>query len=451
MEPKINPALTKRYDVRGIYPTEVNAEVHEAIGRAFAAVIKPKTVAVGMDVRTSGPELKAALIEGLRKSGVDVVDVGLLSTEMLYFAVAQYGYDGGIIVSASHNPAEYNGAKPVKKGAEVLHPDREFMELKRLAQENKFTDAPTLGGLTEKNILDDYVKKCLSLVDQTKLKPLRIVANPNFGAVVPVIKKLQESVPFDLIPLNVEIDGTFPKGRPDPLRPETRAETEQLIKKEKPDFGVAWDADGDRCFFFDENGDFVDGYYTVAMMAEYYLRRFPGQAILHEPRQIWAVDDKIAEMHGVNHLSRAGHIFLKSKMREHNCVFGGEMSGHMFFRDFWYCDAGLIPFLVMWQMISEGHHLSDMARPYREKYFISGEINFTVPSIERVKEALIKQAGAQYRSEYEDLNLEEGRKWRANLRPSDNEPLFRLNVEAESQELVDQKVEELSDIITSVK
>jgi len=451
IEPAINPALSRRYDVRGIYPTEVNAQVLESIGRAFAAVIKPKTVAVGMDVRTSGPELKAGLIEGLRKSGVDVVDVGLLSTDMLYFAVANYGYDGGVIVSASHNPAEYNGIKPIKKNAEVLHPDGEFMELKRLAQQNQFTDAPTYGNLSERNILDDYIKKCLSFVDQSKLKPLRIVVNPNFGAVCPLYKKIQESVPFEAIPLNGEVDGTFPKGRPDPLRPETRSETEAVIKKEKPDFGVAWDADGDRVFFYDENGEFVDGYYVLGMMSEYFLNKYPGDKILHEPRQIWAVDDKIATMGGKNLLCRAGHIFLKAEMRRLDCVFGGEMSGHMYFRDFWYCDNGLIPFLIMWQMISEGKKLSEMAKQYREKYFISGEINFTVPDIKQALEAVEKTMHGSYRKEYEDLELGENHQWRANVRPSDNEPLLRLNVEATSQELVDQKVKEISAVIAEAR
>lgn len=442
----MNPALNRAYDIRGIYPTEVNRTVHEAIGRAFAAVMQPKTVAVGMDVRVSGPELKAAVIQGLRESGVNVIDVGILSTDMVYFAAGNYGYDGAIIVSASHNPSEYNGAKMVSKGALPLT-EQQFRAIVTKADQNVFASGATTGTLEERNIMDDYIEKCLTFVDVTKLKPLKIVANPNFGSVCYSLKALQKKAPFELIPLNGEPDGTFPKGRPDPLVPETREETIDLIQKEKPAFGVAWDGDGDRCFFYDEDGDFIDGYYVVSILARYFLQKYPQSPIPYDSRIIWATVDTIQQYGGTAVEEKVGHTFFKATMRRVNAVYGGEMSAHHYFRDFFYCDNGLIPFLIIWQMVSEGTALSDLVRPLRQKYPASEEINFTVAD---VKQSLVK-IEERYRNEqishFDGISVAHGREWRANVRGSNNEPLLRLNVEAKTKELVDQKVAEFTTLI----
>jgi len=445
-----NPALTRAYDIRGIYPTEVNPAVHEAIGRAFAAMVKPKKVAVGADVRSTGPELKAAVIEGLRKSGVDVVDVGTISSDMIYFAAGAYDYDGGIIVSASHNPAEYNGAKPILKGAVPMLPETGFRELQRLTQENNFTDSKRYGSLETRDIMDDYIAKCLEFVDVTKLKPLPIVINPNFGSACLSLKALRDQVPFKALAINAEADGTFPKGRPDPLREETRKETIDLIKKEHPDFGVAWDGDGDRCFFYDEAGNFIDGYYIVAILARYFLQKYPKSSIIYDTRCWWATVDTVEGMGGTPIKEKVGHVFFKGAMRDNDAPYGGEMSAHHYFRDYFYCDNGLIPFLIIWQMISEGTKLSDLVRPFQEKYPISGEINFTVKNVADS----LRQIEEAYKNEqldhFDGLEINHDREWRASIRGSNNEPLLRLNIEAKNQMLVDQKVQEIFDLIHKI-
>ncbi len=444
-----HPFFETKYDIRGIYPTEVNAPVFEAIGRAYAAVVKPKEVVVGMDVRTSGPELKAAMIEGLRKSGVNVVDVGILSTDMLYFAVGEYGYDGGLMVSASHNPAEYNGAKMILKGAAPLLPDQGFNRLKEMVRDNEFSDAATYGTLSSREILDGFLEKCLNVIDRKSLKPLRIVLNPNFGSVCYTYKALQTKVPFEALTLNGEPDGTFPKGRPDPLRTETRAETIAFIKEKKPDFGVAWDADGDRVFFYGENGDFVDGYYIVSILAKYFLQKFPGSPIIYDPRATWCTEDTVKAAGGKAVMEKVGHLHFKGTMRAQDAPYGGEMSAHHYFRDFYYCDNGIIPFLIIWQMVSEGKKLSELAKPLQEKYPISGEINFTVKSVPESLRAIEDHFSSETIDHFDGITVAHGRDWRANIRPSGNEPLLRLNVEGKDEQTITEKVAEISKIIAS--
>ncbi|MFA6082280.1 MAG: phosphomannomutase/phosphoglucomutase [Patescibacteria group bacterium] len=443
-----NPAIF-RTDFRGVYPTEVNADSHERLARAFATFFHPKTVAVGMDVRLSGPELKQAVITGLTKSGVNVVDIGMIGTDMSYFASAAYDFDASLIVTASHNPAEYNGLKFALKGGAAFTRDNGVNEVCDLAVKNQFADAPVAGTVTQKDIMEDYLNKCLSFVDISKLKPLRIALNPNFGSVCYSYKKLLEKVKFEPVPLNAEPDGNFPKGRPDPLRPETRQETIDLIKKSDVSFGVAWDADGDRCFFYDELGDFVDGYYIVGILARYFLELYPKSPIPYDIRQWWATVDVIKEMGGEPVMAKVGNIYLRSKVREHNAPYGGEMSAHHYFRDFYYCDNGFIPFLIIWQMVSEGKKLSELAKPFREKYFISGEINFTVKDQKAVLQKVESQYGQYKLDHFDGLSVDNDREWRFNVRGSNNEPLLRINVEAKSQELVDQKVKELETLINS--
>jgi phosphomannomutase len=442
-----NPALKLPYDIRGTYPDQVNEEMFERIGRAFAAVIKPKTVVVGRDVRIHGPQMQKAIINGLLKSGVDVVDIGVISTEMLYFAVGEFGYDGGISVTASHNPAEYNGTKFVKKGSVVLSPDGDFKDVKELIKNGEFKDAEKAGNLSSRELLNDYIIKITSMIDLTTLKPLKIVVNPNFGADCMVLKELVKKIPFELIPLNAEADGNFPKGRPDPLVPENRAETSELIKQTHPAFGVTWDADGDRCFFYDENGDFVDGSYMVALVAKQLLKKHPGEKILHEQRVIWAASDTINENGGKDVIWRAGNVFMKEGVRTQNAIAGIEMSGHYFWRDLYYCDNGLLAFIMVWQMVSEGNKLSELVKDLRQKYFVSGEVNFTVKDRRATLDAIVNQLGGKYRPEFNDGEIVDGRNWRANVRPSDTEPLLRINVEGKNQKIVDQKMKEITEII----
>lgn len=445
----IDPKLF-RTDVRGIYPTEVNAETHEAIGRAFAAVIKPKKVAVGMDVRFSGPELKQALIKGLLLAGVDVIDVGLVSTDMIYFASGHYQIDAGLTVTASHNPAEYNGLKFSLKGGVPLTGDNGLNEIRDLAVANHFVDAKKSGRLTHQEIFNDYLEKCLSFVDRRQLKPLKIVLNPNFGAVSLIYPRLLSKVPFEPIVLNGQPDGSFPKGRPDPLRPETRPETIKLIKRTKPSFGAAWDADGDRVFFYDENGHFVDAYYLVSLLADYFLRLYPGSSIVFDARQQWASIDTITSAGGKPEMEKTGNVFIRSRMRQVNAPYGGEMSAHHYFRDFYYCDNGLIPFLIVWQLVSEGKSLSKLVTSLEQHYPVSGEINFTVKDVGHTLTSLEKRYANEHPSHFDGLSLEHGREWRANIRPSNNEPLLRLNVEAKTEKLVQQKTKELSSAIRTV-
>ena len=440
-------SIWRIYDIRGLYPTEVNAAVFGALGRAFAQVTKGKTIAVGRDVRLSGSVLQEAMMDGLVRAGVDVVDLGVISTDIIYFAAGEFDYDGAVIVSASHNPAEYNGAKFIGAKARPFDPDKEFAKIKELAQANRFTDEAEIGRVSKRDIMDDYINKVLSLVDRTKLKPLRIVINPNFGSVCLTILALKNRLPFEMIGLNDDVDGSFPKGRPDPLRPETRQETIDLIKKERPAFGAAWDADGDRVFFYDENGQFIDGYYIVALLARYFLEKSPGSTVVHDRRAWWATADIAASSGGQAKAAKVGHVFFKQVLRAENSPYGGELSAHHYFRDFYYCDNGLIPFLIIWQMVSASGSLAELIRPLKEKYPISGELNFTVDrplaTIDRLAERY--QQFSQDRSD--GLTIFDDRQWSANIRASNNEPLLRLNVEANSSELVQKRTAELTQAI----
>lgn len=442
-------SIWRPYDIRGLYPTEVNAAVFEALGRAFAAVTKAKTIAVGRDVRLSGPELQRAMIEGLVRSGVNVVDLGVVPTEMIYFAAGEFDYDGAVIISASHNEAEYNGAKFIGAQARPLDPDGAFAQLKELAKANRFTDAATRGKITKQDLTDPYINKVLSLVDKNKLKPLKIVVNPNFGAVCLTIAALKNRLPLEMIGLNDQLDGSFPKGRPDPLREETRPETMELIKKTRPAFGAAFDADGDRAFFYDETGQFIDGYYIVALLARYFLEQSPGSTVVHDSRAWWAVDDLARELGGRAVAAKVGHVFFKQALRANDAPYGGELSAHHYFRDFYFCDSGLVPFLIIWQMVSQSGSLAKLVRPLKEKYPISGEINFTLSEPKATLDRLAQAYRQFNQNRFDGLTIFEDRRWSANIRLSNNEPLLRLNLQANSIDLLQQKTAEFSRLIDS--
>lgn len=445
----IDQTIFKAYDVRGTYPDQINEDTARAIGRAYARWLSPKTVMVGRDVRISSPSLQQALIEGLTGEGVDVINIGVISTDMLYYAVGSSGVDGGITVTASHNPREYNGMKFVRKDAIAVSGDTGLAEIAELTTVDHVpTDRPT-GKVSEREMMDGYLTHIRSFVDLSSLKPLTAVINANFGLAAQVITKALAGTPVKLVPLNETPDGTFPKGRPDPLIPESRQETIEKVIAAGADLGIAWDADADRCFFYDENGDFVDGYYMTAILAELALAKHPHGKIIHDPRLIWAVEDTVKRLGGIPLVNKAGHAFIKDRMRKEDALFAGEMSAHYYFHDNFYCDNGMLPALMIMEYLSKsGKKLSEIAAPYRETYFISGEINNEVDD----GDAII----AKIKHDYGDGTIDEidglsvlYKDWRFNVRMSNTEPTMRLNVEARNQKLMEAKRDELLAIIRS--
>lgn len=445
----IKKEIFKAYDIRGLYPTELNEEVAYKIAQAYCKLFSPKSVALGRDVRLSGSSLWRSAAKGFTDHGVNVIDIGIITTDMLYFAVGTLLCDGGITVSASHNPREYNGMKIMRKGVVAVSGDTGLYDIRDLVASGYSYKAAEVGTITQKDIRDDYVKKCLEFVDVDAIQKMRVVVNGMFGPVVKNVEALK--LPIELIKLNAEPDGSFPKGAPDPLLPENRIETVELIKSVKADVGVAWDGDADRVFFFDETGRFIPGYFVTAFLGVYFSRKNPGAKIIHDPRLTWAVEDVVKAGGGIPLINKVGHSFIKERMRSENAIFGGELSGHYYFRDFYYADNGLIPFLLMLEIISKsGKKVSELFEPYFKKYFISDEINIPMESAKQVEEAITK---IEYK--YSDANITrvdgisiEYSKWRANIRSSNTQPLLRINVEAKNEELKNQKLEELIAILT---
>ncbi len=425
--------IVKAYDVRGTYPDQINEEAVGKLVRAYVAYVKPKKVALGRDVRLSGPQLFKSAADAFTAVGVDVVDIGQISTDMLYFAVGHYGLDGGVAITASHNPREYNGMKFVGKGAAAISSDTGLKDIRALAEAGKFEDAKTPGKITKRDIFDDYLKHVRTFGDLTKLPPLTIVANGNFGMAGTVVKKLLAGTPIKLILINGEPDGSFPKGRPDPLIPSNREEVVARVKSEHADFGVAWDADADRCFFYDETGAPIEGYYTTAFLAQILLRGHSGETIIHDPRLTWVVQEVVQEAGGTPLEYKTGHGFIKDKMRQINALFAGEMSGHYYFRDNFYADNGMIPFvLVLSEIARTGKKISELYAPLIKRAPISGEINFTVEHANAILAELKELYKALPQKEIDGLSVEHT-KWRFNVRTSNTEPLLRLNVEARTQ------------------
>ncbi|MBI3305811.1 phosphomannomutase/phosphoglucomutase [Candidatus Nomurabacteria bacterium] len=445
---KINLDIFHAYDIRGIYPDQINEELGYKTAQAYAKFINPKNVVLGRDVRESGPVIFEAVKKGLLDHGVDVIDIGVVTTDMLYFTVANYGYDGGIIISASHNPREFNGLKLVKKSAVPISGDSGVYDIRDLVLNDYQYQAKNKGEIIRKDVLEDYLARCLSLINISKIKPFKVVVNGMFGPAVQNL--LKANLPIQLSLLNENPDGSFPKGAPDPLLEENRIETVEFIKKEKADLGAAWDADADRFFLFDETGRWIPGYYLTAFLGEYYSKAYPGAKIIHDPRLTWAIIDKVKSNGGVPFINKAGHSFIKERMRKEDATFGGEMSGHYYFKNYFYCDNGLIPFLVLLQIISEsGKKVSELFDEYFEKYPISGEMNFDLASMD-LAEPIFKRIQEKYAEAkiylIDGLSVEFP-DWRANIRSSNTQPLIRLNVEAKSSELVGQKVRELSELI----
>jgi phosphomannomutase len=358
---KYFPAF-KAYDVRGVVPTELNPELAYNIGRAYADELNPKTVCIGYDIRLSGPDLYDAFARGLNDAGVDVVHLGMVGTEMVYFATAFYGYDGGCMITASHNPPQYNGLKMVRQESRPVSSDTGLLEMERRAFEQKWEKTGT-GTRVDQDVYDDFVTHLLGIVSPSSLKPLKVLCDVGNGAAGVALEQLLPHLPLDVTRRLFEPDGTFPNGVPNPILEESRADTEKLMRQESFDFGVAWDGDYDRCFFFDEHGDFIEGYYIVGLLAQSILKDDPNHAIVYDPRLTWNTLDIVEKLGGRAVICKSGHAFIKEKMRAEDATYGGEMSAHHYFKQHWYCDSGMIPFLLIAKLVSDtGRSLGDLHR-----------------------------------------------------------------------------------------
>lgn len=427
----------KAYDIRGKLGEQLNNDVAYRIGRAFGDYLKPRQVVLGADVRATSEELKLALAEGLMDAGCDVIDIGMTGTEEVYFATFHLQVDGGIEVTASHNPIDYNGMKLVQSGARPISGDSGLFAIQQLAEQGEFQPVAKKGSYTKQSVLDAYIEHLLGYIDLANIKPLRIVANSGNGAAGHVVDALEQAfarlkVPVSFIKVHHQPDATFPNGIPNPLLVENRADTRAAVLEHKADFGIAWDGDFDRCFLFDERGQFIEGYYIVGLLAEAFLQKHAGASVIHDPRLTWNTIDLAIQAGGKPIQSKTGHAFIKERMRLEDAVYGGEMSAHHYFRDFAYCDSGMIPWLLVAELIClKAQPLSQLVNERIAAFPSSGEINFTLSdpkaAIERVLQHYI--AGALVVDRTDGISLEFA-EWRFNLRSSNTEPVVRLNVES---------------------
>ncbi len=440
------PACFKAYDIRGRVPQELDTALAYRIGLATARYLQGQSFVVGRDCRLSSGNLASEVIRGLTDAGADVLDIGLCGTEMVYYTTFARGLDGGIMVTASHNPMDHNGMKLVQREARPISGDSGLDEIGVRAIDCDLTPVEQPGTVTTENVLQPYIDHLLSLVDTSDLKPLKIVANAGNGCAGPAVAALARHLPGQIIPLYEEPDGNFPNGIPNPLLPGNRSATADLVRAEGADMGLAWDGDFDRCFFFDENGDFIEGYYVVGLLAEAILARYPGSKIIHDPRLVWNTIDLVESAGGVPVMNKTGHAFIKERMRSENAVYGGEMSAHHYFRDFAYCDSGMLPWLLVHQLLSDKDcTLSELVRERQQAYPASGEINRRLQDPDAVIDRIRKRYAGDARGvdHTDGLSLDLG-DWRFNLRKSNTEPVIRLNVEARGDEkLMRQKTDEI--------
>lgn len=428
----------KAYDIRGKLGTEINDDIAYRIGRAYARFIQPGTVVVGGDVRLTSEALKLSVARGLQDEGVDVIDIGMSGTEEIYFATTHLGVGGGIVVTASHNPIDYNGMKLVREGSKPISGDTGLKEIERLAEENAFGPvADKRGVLRKQNTLKAYVEHLLGYIDLTAIKPTRLVVNAGNGAAGHVIDEIERvfksrKVPVKFIKKFHEPDGTFPNGIPNPILEEMRGDTRDTVIAEQGDFGIAWDGDFDRCFLFDEKGDFIEGYYIVGLLAEAFLAKHPGSRIIHDPRLVWNTRAVCEKGGGTAVMSKTGHAFIKERMRLEDAIYGGEMSAHHYFRDFFYCDSGMIPWLLVLELVCRRQQpLSQLVADMMAAWPSSGEINNRLPD----PKGTLARIEAHYKPDALDVDYTDGLSmtfadWRFNLRSSNTEPVVRLNVES---------------------
>jgi len=441
----------KAYDIRGRLADELNEDIAYRIGRAYAEFLNAKKVVIGGDIRLSSEALKQALAKGLMDAGADVLDLGMTGTEEIYFASFFLDVDGGIEVTASHNPIDFNGMKLVSRGAKPISGDTGLKEIQRLAEENIFSDSTAQGQLQKIDVQNDYVEHLLGYIDLTKITPLKLVVNAGNGAAGHVIDAIEQkfqnkNVPIEFIKIHHEPDGSFPNGIPNPLLPENRKATTDAVRKYQADMGIAWDGDFDRCFLFDEHGEFIEGYYIVGLLAEAFLAKNPGEKIIHDPRLTWNTIDIVKKSGGIPIQSKTGHAFIKERMRAENAIYGGEMSAHHYFRDFAYCDSGMIPWLLVAELISTKQKtLSTLVGERIQEYPCSGEINYKVDDAQAsIASIKLHYAGLNPNIDNTDGISLEFSDWRLNLRSSNTEPLLRLNVESRADvQLVRDRIAEI--------
>ena len=449
----MNPAIFKAYDVRGIYPTELDEQIFHQIGRAFVSYLKARRIGVGRDMRVSSPGLTAAFIDGARAQGADVVDYGMISTDMIYYAVGTDDLDGGAQITASHNPKQYNGCKMVGRGNVPLSGDAGISDIREMIVNNRIpAPAAIPGTVASRTILDGYVGHVLGFIDPAIIKPFRAVLDAGCGMAGLVAPRLFDALPGKIETLCFTVDGTFPTHEANPLIEENRRDIVARVRADRSEIGIAWDGDADRCFFVDEDGEFVSGDFVTALLAEAFMLKEPGATVVYDLRASYAVKDMAAKYGGKAVMNRVGHAFFKGRMRELNAVFGGEVTGHYYFRDNFYCDNGFIPALLILELMSKKNQsLKQLLAPLRAKYFISGEINTKMPSMDAMAERM-----AAIEGRYKDAQISkldgisvEYPDWHFNVRPSNTEPLLRLNLEGTTPEQMAAKRDEVLSIIRS--
>lgn len=441
----------KAYDIRGKVPEELNETMAYQIGNAYVKLFKAKKIVVGYDIRLESPMLAAALIKGLSEAGADIIDIGLCGTEEVYFHtfnLEDEGVDGGIMITASHNPKGYNGMKMVRKGCIPIANDTGLLEIKEYIKKHPLSYYPSSQKVSETSMLikENYIKHLLSYIDPQKISPLKIVVNPGNSAAGIIIKLLAQHLPCEFIYINEQPDGNFPNGVPNPMLVENQRVTAEAVIKHKADLGIAWDGDFDRCFFFDEQGNFIEGYYIVGLLAQAFLQKYKGATIIHDPRLLWNTIDIIKNAEGIAVQSKAGHAFIKAKMRLANAIYGGEMSAHHYFKNFAYCDSGMIPWLLIIELLSaKATSLSQLVAQRIKAFPCSGEINYVIPN----PDIAITNITEFYSPENPIIDYTDGislefTDWRFNLRKSNTEPLVRLNVETRGDtDLLKAKVKEI--------
>lgn len=447
----------KAYDIRGKLGSELNEEIAYKIGRAYGQIYQPETIVVGCDVRLSSEGLKQATIRGLNDAGVNVLDLGMTGTEEVYFGAFHLDVQGGIEVTASHNPMDYNGMKLVRENARPISADTGLKEIQALAETGTFNEVVEKGTTKKYNILPEFVDHLMTYIDPAKICPMKLVVNAGNGAAGHVIDAIEAkfkelNIPVEFIKIHHEADGNFPNGIPNPILVENRNSTREAVIQHGADMGIAWDGDFDRCFLFDEKGQFIEGYYIVGLLAQAFLLKQAGEKIVHDPRLVWNTFDIVEQFKGEAIQSKSGHSFIKEKMREHNAVYGGEMSAHHYFRDFAYCDSGMIPWLLAIAVLSETQQsLSSLVEEMIAKFPCSGEINFKVADTQ----ATIQKLFDHYADQKPEIDQTDGvslnfGSWRFNVRASNTEPLLRLNIESrrdQNPRLMQDYVNELTQLI----
>ena len=427
----------KAYDIRGKLGTELNEEIAYKIGRAYGQIYQPKSVVIGCDIRLSSEALKQATIKGLNDAGINVLDLGMTGTEEIYFGAFHLDVQGGIEITASHNPMDYNGMKLVRENARPISADTGLKEIQALAEAENFTEVAEKGITQNYNILPEFIEHLMSYIDPAQISPMKLVMNAGNGAAGHVVDAIEEKfkqlhIPVEFIKINNEADGTFPNGIPNPILIENRDSTRNAVIQHQADMGIAWDGDFDRCFLFDEKGQFIEGYYIVGLLAQAFLLKQPGEKIVHDPRLVWNTLDVVEQYQGIAVQSKSGHAFIKDVMREHNAVYGGEMSAHHYFRDFAYCDSGMIPWLLAVVVLSETKQsLSSLVEDMIAKFPCSGEINFKVADTQTTIQKIFDHYADQKPViDYADGVSLDFAVWRLNIRASNTEPLLRLNIES---------------------